>query len=69
MTRGASSSRPSDVEALADLERRRDAPASLLSDGNAYWMTDPPDGVAVSVMELSEDVLDCQIVPVVFVPK
>ena len=69
MKRGASSSRPSGVEALADFERRGDAPASPLSDGTAYWMTLAPDGVAVSVMVLSEAVLDCQIVPVVFVPK
>jgi hypothetical protein len=67
--RGASSPRASRVEAPADLNGRRDAPASPLFDCNAYWMTLAPEGVAVSVMLLSEAVLDCQIVPVVFVPK
>jgi hypothetical protein len=65
--RGASSSKPSGLEALADLDRRRDARHPFFP--TAYWMTLPPDGVAVSVMVLSEAVLDCQIVPVVFVPK
>jgi hypothetical protein len=34
-----------------------------------YWMAEPPEGVALSDMPLSDAVLDCQIVPVVFVPK